>query len=105
MNFWFSEISRLASDELFNAMAFYSMRGENWTFSFVGIQIWRDCSKEQERNYWCKRSALFQVCNISTSSVQREENFNEIGFKRLFPYLKSERVQYEPDELISQASH
>ena len=67
---------------LFNAMAFCTICKGNWTFSFVGIV---DCAKEQEWNYWCTRSALFQVANISTSSGQRDErkqNFNWIGLKR-----------------------
>ena len=63
-------------------MAFCTIFKGNWTFSFVGIV---DCAKEQEWNYWCTRSALFQVANISTSSGQRDErkqNFNWIGLKR-----------------------
>ena len=61
----------------------------NWTFSFVGIQILRDCLKEQEGNYWC---IILSVQHLNVKCSKRG-NFNEMGFlKRIFPLLKIAEV-------------
>ena len=101
----FSNISRLASDELFNAMAF--IRHARWKLDIFicwNSNLERLLERARKELLVQKICIIPTVCNISTSSVQREENFNEMGLKRIFLSLKSEGIHTPAtQELISKA--